>query len=184
MIPEYPITLRNKKYGAKLTSFILNHNYSEEDFEHLVINYYGYPKTVREIIFGKIVEKINHDTTSGIIEELDFDVFKKAEAGLVRDLISLTLKINLLNRLKIFKSVAKKATLEEMREWLPLVQLDVFLDVYDAKKNPQPYATKTNEDILKILKDRGDIKDFKLKKDGKRFTITRRKSNNTKNDGR
>jgi len=72
---------------------------------------------------------------------------------------------------EIFEIIAPTATETEIKQWLKLTSLEIFLDVYNKNKNPKFENTALNAAILEIFKNRGDITDYSLDDDDGKYNI-------------
>jgi len=163
-LTQEKVSIDGERYPDKLSAFILNNNYDAGDFEYLVSNYETFGQQSKMIILNKAIQQIN----------LLHVILHKASRLLIHDLL-LSDNIGLDDKYEIFKITAPKTSKDEIKTWLSMVDLDIFLPLYEERKRPTFEKTDINVAVLEILKKRGDIADFTLDENNGRYKTSKHK---------
>lgn len=162
-LTQKPVSIESRKcHDDKLYAYIINKNYETGDFEYLVCNYETFKLQTKEAILSRAIQGIE------LLKEYLF----KTSRLLITDVLS-SKEATLDEKHEIFKVIALKASENEVRKWLNMIDLAVLLDVYDKGKRPKFENTDINAAILEILKQRGDITDYILDENSGKYKIKR-----------
>ena len=161
-LTQEPVSIKGKRHPDELSAYILNNNYDEADFEYLVSSYEKLGEMTKAIVFDKAIQQID------VLKALSHKVSRL----LIADVLSSD-EATLHDRQEIFKTIAPKASEAEIKEWLSMIELDEFLDVYDKNKRPKFENIDINVDILEIFKNRSDITDFAFDESSGKYKIRR-----------
>lgn len=157
------ISLKNKKYPDKLFAYIVNSdNYDATNFEYLIKNYDGLGQESKSAVLIKAIQQVSLLQT----------MLNSATPMLVTDVLS---SENITNETKqdIFRIIALNAKDSDVKKWLGMIGLDVFLDVYDKNKRPKFEDNDINTAMLEIFKKRSDITDYVLDEGSGKYKIRR-----------
>jgi len=157
------VSIKGRNYPDELSAYILENNYDEDDFAHLIKEYEILGEKTKIVMLDKV-------TQQGIwqIEWND------APRMLITDVLSLE-SITLDNRQDIFKEIASTATEDELKKWLPTIGLGAFLSIYEKSKRPSFDDTEINKFTLEVFKKHKVIVDYMLDENINKYRISRTK---------
>ena len=155
------ISISGEMFSDAVTSHILLNNFDADDFSYLVESYSRFGTHSKPVILEKATREIR--TTLA---------FNTLDRQLLSALI-ISANVNTQNKRELFKSYASKATDSEIKEWLPFVESDDFLALYDDSKRPRFENNEWNKALLDIFKKRKFIKDYEFSEHLGKFTVTR-----------
>jgi hypothetical protein len=165
------ISIRDENYPDEICAYILTNNYDAEDFNSLLENYSSHGKQTQTVILEIATNHINNAlaVVNNIDRQLLLTLF---DSG----------KVIAENKKTIFKILALTANEAEIKQWLPRVGSEDFLAIFDDNKRPRYENTEWNKSLLEIFKGKKLIKDFELKEQSGKYTITRWCKGQTKDD--
>lgn len=149
-----PISIRNKKYSAKVKEYILKNLYSSEDFSHLLKDYHSYKTSSREIILDKAIREIRRAGELPCVANI-----KLFEQLMQTDQIDNRDKQGLL--IQQIRSGIDKRAMKVAFEQLGLTEYKGILEGQSGKIS----ATSTNERMLNALLARRWIKGYKVEEE-------------------
>ena len=157
------ISVKGKQYPDELVAHIISGvNYNSSDFEYLVETY------------DKFGEKSKEEVSAIAIREITSlqAIIQKATTSVI-DVVLSSNEVDTAEKYEILKAVATKAKIYNLQQWLQMVGLNFFMDVYDKNKRPKFENTDINADMLEIFKERKEITDYELDEENNKFKIKR-----------
>ena len=166
-----PISIKGQSYPDAVNAHILQNNYADEDLKELIISYSHFDTQAKSVILEKATSQIRN-----VISILDSVDNQLISAILLSD------KVVAQNKQTIFKALASNATDTEIKQWLPCVESEDFLALYDENKRPRFENTEWNKSLLEIFKNRKKIKDYEFSDNWGKYTISRWNKNDLKDE--
>jgi hypothetical protein len=165
------ISVRDENYLDEVCAYILANNYDAEDFNSLLESYSNHGKQTRTIILEITINNMRN--ALAVINNIDRQL-----------LLALfdSDKVKVENKKIIFKTLALAASEAEIKQWLPRIGSEDFLAIFDDNKRPRYENTEWNRSLLEIFKGKKLIKDFDLKEQSGKYTITRLRKRQANDD--
>ncbi|MCL2571134.1 MAG: hypothetical protein FWE11_01925 [Defluviitaleaceae bacterium] len=157
------ISVKGKKYPDELIAYIVSGvNFHNSDFEYLIDNYDKLGQASKKEVLSRATQEIS--LLQAIID--------KATPSLIDGVFSSN-QVDIAEKHEILKAIATKAKIYNLQQWLKMVNLDFFMEIYDKNKRPKFENTDINATMLEIFKERREITDYELDEVINKFKIKR-----------
>jgi len=152
----------NKNYSDLLIAHILGNNFDERDLRYLLANYSAFKSQAQ-----KAVLSITIDNMHTLLQEVSSCDRKLIVAMLESNNIDVEYKREL------FQELAPTASDDEIKQWLPLINNNEFIVLFDENKRPRFDDVPWNRVLLDLFKGRKLIEDWHLHQNTQKLHITR-----------
>lgn len=165
------ISISGKVYSDAVAAHIIKNNYSDDDFNQLIESYSSFGTQTKSAILEKVTNQIRNvlPLLATVDRQLLLVLFGSD-------------KVVSKDKETLFTALASKASDSEIKQWLPWVDSSDFLALYDDSKRPRYENTEWNKCLLEIFKGRRLIRDYELSEQLGKFTITRWRKGESKDE--